>query len=278
VQAYVAGRQPDAHSTVASSTATLEFSDWLNKLDNGDNDCPLNSDPFLDLPGYLTAHNSTDPQALSDALTAVVGKIINAQNIINHMLKQPALPPEEVFYHRGMAEQNKWDVDGAIADFTKAIQLKPDYVDAYYQRGNAKSRNSDLDGAKADFQKTLELRPDSIDARNAIALMDYEIKNENQPQEAQTNTDLPFQALTEGERLENAEKRMTVLSPGFQPATVNPNASFEERLDAIEERLESLGHPTHTKDTYPQMFTMDIRVVQIEYAITTLPQQPKSSQ
>ena len=33
--------------------------------------------------------------------------------------------------------QSKGDLDGAIADYSKAIQLRPNYADAYNYRGTA---------------------------------------------------------------------------------------------------------------------------------------------
>jgi tetratricopeptide (TPR) repeat protein len=35
------------------------------------------------------------------------------------------------------------DTKGAIADYTKAIELNPQYADAYYNRGNTKSKLGD---------------------------------------------------------------------------------------------------------------------------------------
>ena len=35
------------------------------------------------------------------------------------------------YFGNGLAEHSKGDYDGAIADYDKAIQLKPDYADAY---------------------------------------------------------------------------------------------------------------------------------------------------
>jgi tetratricopeptide (TPR) repeat protein len=57
----------------------------------------------------------------------------------------------EDIVNRGLAKQRKGDLDGAIADYTKAIELKPDLAVAYVNRGNAKQAKSDLDGAIADF-------------------------------------------------------------------------------------------------------------------------------
>jgi tetratricopeptide (TPR) repeat protein len=61
------------------------------------------------------------------------------------------------YYNRGIAENAKGDLDGAIADYSKAIALKPDDADAYSNRGVAKRAKGDLDGANADYSKASEL-------------------------------------------------------------------------------------------------------------------------
>jgi len=62
------------------------------------------------------------------------------------------------YYTRGVAKSDTRDLDGAIADFTKAIEIKPDYEDAYNARGNAKRSKGDWDGAKADYTKAIQLK------------------------------------------------------------------------------------------------------------------------
>jgi tetratricopeptide (TPR) repeat protein len=66
----------------------------------------------------------------------------------------------EVYSNRGDAKIRKGDLDGAIADYNKAIELKPDLAVAYYNRGTAKRAKGDLDGAIADYNKGIELKPD----------------------------------------------------------------------------------------------------------------------
>ncbi len=68
------------------------------------------------------------------------------------------------YLNRGNAKHEKGDLDGAIADFTKAIELDPGYAWAYGRRGNAKQAKGDFDGAIGDYTKAIELKPDYADA------------------------------------------------------------------------------------------------------------------
>ena len=68
------------------------------------------------------------------------------------------------YYGRAMSKKAKGDLDGAIADYTKTIERLPGYADAYYNRGDAKSAKGDLDGAIADYTKAIGLKPDHTDA------------------------------------------------------------------------------------------------------------------
>ena len=49
------------------------------------------------------------------------------------------------------------DVDGAIADFTRAADIFPSEADHYYKRGHARLIKEDFDGAIADLDKALGL-------------------------------------------------------------------------------------------------------------------------
>ncbi|NJO94508.1 MAG: tetratricopeptide repeat protein [Hydrococcus sp. RM1_1_31] len=51
------------------------------------------------------------------------------------------------------------DPKGAIEDFTKAIELQPDYVAAYNYRGYARSQIQDFQGAIADYNQAIALHP-----------------------------------------------------------------------------------------------------------------------
>ena len=70
----------------------------------------------------------------------------------------------EDFVDRGVAKGKKGDLDGAIADCTKAIELNPKSAVAYSIRGLAKGKKGDLDGAMADCNQAIELDPKCADA------------------------------------------------------------------------------------------------------------------
>jgi lipoprotein NlpI len=65
------------------------------------------------------------------------------------------------FVRTGDAKSAKYDLNGAIADYTKALDLKPDYIDAFRARALAKLIKGDPDGAIADSTKAIELQPDA---------------------------------------------------------------------------------------------------------------------
>jgi tetratricopeptide (TPR) repeat protein len=74
-------------------------------------------------------------------------------------------PKDEIaYYNRGLLEANKGDFDIAIADFNHAIQLKPTFARAYNDRGSVKAAERDIDGAIADFNYAIQLSPQFVQA------------------------------------------------------------------------------------------------------------------
>ena len=65
---------------------------------------------------------------------------------------------DAAFLKRGIARQQKGDHDAAIVDFTKAIELNPDCVQAYASRGVSRDAKGDTDGAKADYSKSIQIQ------------------------------------------------------------------------------------------------------------------------
>ncbi|WP_236104130.1 tetratricopeptide repeat-containing S1 family peptidase, partial [Sphaerospermopsis reniformis] len=63
------------------------------------------------------------------------------------------------YYNRGVVKSDLGDKKGAIADYTQAITINPQYVSAYYNRGVVKSDLGDKKGAIADFTQAITINP-----------------------------------------------------------------------------------------------------------------------
>ena len=70
----------------------------------------------------------------------------------------------ENYFNNGNVKFTLKDYNGAIQDYSKAIELKPDYSLAYYSRAICRSMLGDYENAKYDFNKAIEFKPDYFDA------------------------------------------------------------------------------------------------------------------
>jgi lipoprotein NlpI len=83
------------------------------------------------------------------------------------------LPLASAYTQRGNLKQMKGDLDGALADFNKAIEIKPDFTEVYCVRGYVKQCEGDLDGAFADYNKVIEMNPRLAYAYFSRGLLNY---------------------------------------------------------------------------------------------------------
>ena len=79
----------------------------------------------------------------------------------------------DTYYNRGNAYIARDEVNSAIADYTKAIELKSDYGDAYYNRGLAWLSLGEREKAKLDLTTARNLGMDATTALDKI-LRDYD--------------------------------------------------------------------------------------------------------
>ena len=70
---------------------------------------------------------------------------------------------EEYFQH-GAVSCNQGDFSQAISDFTKAIEISPDFAVAYYNRGLAYFKQGNFSQASSDYNKAVEIDPNFKDA------------------------------------------------------------------------------------------------------------------
>jgi len=81
----------------------------------------------------------------------------------------------DTYYNKGNAKSRSGDYQGAIDDYSKAIEINPQDADAYYNRGIAKRESGDNQGAIADYGKAIEINP-----QDAIAYANRSIAKEKQ--------------------------------------------------------------------------------------------------
>lgn len=77
-------------------------------------------------------------------------------------LKDASLPPARqasLYSDRGVAKWRLKQLDGALADLTKAVSLNPDYALAYNNRGNVLMEMNRVEDAYKDFDKAVALSP-----------------------------------------------------------------------------------------------------------------------
>lgn len=77
---------------------------------------------------------------------------------------------------RGWSYYNLKNLNAALSDFDMQVKIKPTY-EAYYNRGSAKSQLNDNVGAIADYTKAINLNPNFSMAFNNRGWAKFELKN-----------------------------------------------------------------------------------------------------
>ena len=92
----------------------------------------------------------------------LIGKKARIDRAIADYDKAIELKPDFVkaHYNRGIAYIKKGNFDRAIVGNTKAIELKRDLVEAYNNRGNAYTKKGEINRAIEDYNRAIELKPD----------------------------------------------------------------------------------------------------------------------
>jgi len=65
---------------------------------------------------------------------------------------------------RGYAHESAGVLDKAIADYTCAVRIKPDFAEAFLARASAHESRGERGKAIADYTKVIRLKPDSVEA------------------------------------------------------------------------------------------------------------------
>lgn len=63
------------------------------------------------------------------------------------------------YYSRAIVKNALFTWKSSIADYDKALEIAPDFIDALVNRGTVKDENGDYEGALTDYKRALELKP-----------------------------------------------------------------------------------------------------------------------
>jgi tetratricopeptide (TPR) repeat protein len=94
---------------------------------------------------YLRAISNDALGNYSDAINDY-DKIVDVKYMKRHL----------IYNNRGLAYTKLNNVNGAIADFTKAIEIKPDFAMAYNNRAYQYEKNEDYKNALKDYYSAIE--------------------------------------------------------------------------------------------------------------------------
>ena len=110
---------------------------------------------------------------LSGLCSIVAGSALMMSVVGIIELRSQTVPPTkssvdaEFYLKRGEDFSGVQQYDRAIADYTTAIELKPDYAEAYNDRAFAYYLKGDFDRAITDYTRAIELRPNYPKAYNS---------------------------------------------------------------------------------------------------------------
>lgn len=113
-----------------------------------------------DISDYIDKHNAATKFYNDGIVQSNIGNTQEAVRLYNKAIESYPIEDtqmkSETYYNRGLNKRYLEDYKGAIADYTQAIKLKPDYYKAYNNRGYAKLLLKDYVGAITDFTMTIK--------------------------------------------------------------------------------------------------------------------------
>ena len=113
----------------------------------------------------VSGHHGLGAQDLNFAIPSNYLKtLLTKSGIVKPLSQQNQSISAETYLLRGYEKAELGNYEGAIADYTQAIRLKPNYAEAYYNRGNAKSDLGQHLAAIADYDTAIQLKLNHVDA------------------------------------------------------------------------------------------------------------------
>lgn len=132
-----------------------------------------NPDKLIELSNQCLEYNESEGVRVYAYVYLCIGHAEKGDldRAISDCSKAIELDPEYVFPYvtRGVMRNEKGNWDGAIADFSKATELDPAFESLYFNLGHTHYKKGDLDKAIANYNKAIELNPTDSAAYNGLA-------------------------------------------------------------------------------------------------------------
>jgi lipoprotein NlpI len=100
------------------------------------------------------ADSATADQTITSCTTLIQSRTLSGRNLAI------------VYYNRGIGYEQAKQYDNALADYSQALSLDPNYRDAYNNRGNVYQDKDQHDSAIADYNQALRIDPNFSKAYN----------------------------------------------------------------------------------------------------------------
>src|SRR6476661_245800 len=130
---------------------------------------PVNTWRTLRLAALLIATTFAQPAFADDWETCAKGAGDEAIAACTRAIKSGTYNGKTLalaYSNRGVEWKAKGDIDKAIADYDKAIELNPEYASALNNRGLAYFNNGQKERAIADYDAAIKLEPDAVRLNN----------------------------------------------------------------------------------------------------------------
>jgi tetratricopeptide (TPR) repeat protein len=183
--------------------------------------------------------------------------------------QKPSVNPAQAFAESAMAAFGKKDYDKAIADYTQAIRIDPQFATAYSNRGSAYGMNGDYDKAIADYNKAMELNPgimylynnrgaayfDKGDHDRAMADFNQQIRLDPNFAPAYNNRGLVYEAKRDHDRAIADYNQAIRLDPNLEEAYVNRGLVYQRKADH-DRAMADYNQAIRINPNYAEAYTM----------------------
>ena len=175
----------------------------------------------------------------------------------------------ELFFTRAMAFTMLNLGDNAILDYSNAIILKPNYVDAFINRGNRLAAKKDYDKSISDFTEAIKLSPDDAlaffnrgnawrlkgDRDKAIEDYTQSLKLDSGIEAAETylNRGVCWEYIGEDDKAIEDYTKAIALKPDYANAYYNRGISWKNKGEydlAIDDYTQSISIQPNNADVY----------------------------